>query len=52
MSDREQLLHDVRAPLAKAKTIAKLLLEGLDDEELLPTLLQSLEELDEILKKL
>lgn len=48
--EHAKLLHDVRAPLARAKTIAKLLQQSTDGaEELLPELLKALEELDEML---
>lgn len=46
--DKAKLLHDLRAPLARAKTIAKLLKNAPEcAEELLPELLTALEELDQ-----
>lgn len=50
---QEKLFHDLRAPLARAKTITKILLdENPEDEEYLPELLRSLEELDQKLSEL
>ena len=43
----EKIVHDLRAPLARAKTITKILLEeNVADKEYLPILIQSLEELE------
>lgn len=43
-------LHDLRAPLARARTYGKLLQEDSTDAELLKQLLLALEDLDERLK--
>ena len=53
MKDQSQFLHNLRAPLAKAKTLAKLMKEGEPEElqEQLPVLLKYLEELDQRLKE-
>lgn len=49
----EKIFHDLRTPLARAKTITKILLDDHpNDKEYLPELLNSLEELDRELKKL
>lgn len=42
----ERLVHDLRAPLARAKTIAKLLHESDRDNEWVTELIAALEELD------
>jgi hypothetical protein len=54
MKDLAKTLHDLRAPLAKAKTLAKLMKEGEPEElqEQLPSLLKYLEELDQKIKEL
>ena len=54
MKDLSQIIHDLRAPLAKAKTLAKLMKEGEPEElqEQLPSLLKYLEEMDQQLKEL
>lgn len=50
--DKAKLLHDLRAPLARAKTIAKLLKQAPGSaEELVPELLDALEELDQKLSE-
>jgi len=48
MKDLARLAHDLRSPLARAKTIAKLLAEATEAEreELQRMLLQALEDLD------
>ena len=48
MKDLPQLAHDLRAPLARAKTLAKLLREASEQErpELQKLLLQALDDLD------
>jgi len=48
MSLPENLLHDLRSPLARAKTVAKLLAEASPEErvEYIRMLLDDLEELD------
>lgn len=48
MKDLAQLAHDLRSPLARAKTIAKLLAEAAEAErpELQRMLLAALEDLD------
>lgn len=54
MKSDSQLIHDLRAPLAKAKTLVKLMKEGEPEElqEQLPTVLKYLEEIDQKLKEL
>lgn len=49
--DLDSVIHDLRTPLAKAKTITKLLIEETENEYL-PILLKSLEEIDEEISKL
>ncbi len=47
MNGEAKFLHDLRAPLARARTYAKLLAEEANDESgLLPALLQALEDLE------
>lgn len=48
MKDLAQLAHDLRSPLARAKTLAKLLSEASETErdELQKMLLSALEDLD------
>lgn len=49
----EKIFHDLRAPLARAKTITKLLMEDNPlDQEYLPVLLASLEAVDSEMSKL
>jgi hypothetical protein len=48
----EKIVHDLRAPLARAKTITKLLLKKNQEEEWLPELLAALEELDKKISEL
>lgn len=45
MIRNEKILHDLMAPLARAKTIAKLMQEENPEEEHLPILLDALEDL-------
>ncbi len=51
MKTDARLLHDLRAPLARAQTYAKLLAEDQPrDASLLEELLRALEELDRLLR--
>jgi K+-sensing histidine kinase KdpD len=54
MKDLAQLAHDLRSPLARAKTVAKLLAEASEGErvELQAMLLQALEEMDKRISEL
>ena len=42
----DKIFHDLYAPLARAKTITKMLLEDSTDQEIVLLLMQSLEELE------
>lgn len=54
MKDLARLAHDLRSPLARAKTIAKLLAEASEAErvELQKMLLAALEDLDKKIKSI
>lgn len=54
MKDLAKLAHDLRSPLARAKTIAKLLAEASEGErpELQKMLLSALEEMDKKIAEL
>lgn len=51
MSEREEmiarLIHDLRAPLARARTLVKLLQAGEPLDKYLPTLAETLAEMDQ-----
>jgi signal transduction histidine kinase len=51
MKIAELFLHDLRAPLSRARTYAKLLLEERGENELLTELLRALEDLDARLRE-
>ncbi len=51
MKDLPLFLHDLRAPLARAKTYGKLLLDAKQDDELVRELLRALEDLDARLRE-
>jgi signal transduction histidine kinase len=52
VKDRAKLLHDLRAPLARAQTYAKLLEDAKPEEaaELLPQLQRALDDLEKLLR--
>lgn len=49
----EKIIHDLRTPLARAKTITKILLEEYpNDKEYMPILIESLEEMEKEIQRL
>lgn len=49
----EKIIHDLRTPLARAKTITKILIEeNPNDQEYFPILIASLEEMEKEIQRL